>query len=137
MIGWSNCTCASTLRQLQLMKYTLENSYKILDCIKDVGEAWDKLDTDMIHKCFEPVLDIDSYLKQYNEQNNSTLDWPDTNGGEFIEMTPEQSVINMKIDVINDLVKKLNDLTLPGMEVSKSDMENDFNYDVTECNGYD
>ena len=37
--------------------------YSIYDCIKDVAEAWKQLDIKMIPKCFEKVLDIQSYRK--------------------------------------------------------------------------
>ena len=57
----------------KLLEFTWKNShiehpyevflsmYSIYDCIKDVAEAWKQLDTKMIPKCFEKVLDIQSY----------------------------------------------------------------------------
>ena len=50
---------------------TFEKSYTIRDAIEHLGKAWNELPKDLLHKCFEPVFDYMSYLRQYNELNKT------------------------------------------------------------------
>ena len=41
--------------------------YTMKDVLYDIGHAWDRVEKQHIHKCFENLIIPDDYLKQWNE----------------------------------------------------------------------
>ena len=51
-------------------------TYTINDAIMDIGTSWEKIGTQISHKCFEPILDTTQFMKAYNEKNGTAREWP-------------------------------------------------------------
>ena len=45
-----------------------KKTYTIKDAIMDIGIAWDGIDEQLCHKCFENILDTNEFMRHYNEK---------------------------------------------------------------------
>ena len=103
-------------------------TYTIKDAIMDIGASWDNIDDKIIHKCFKPILETDSYIKAYNDKNGTAKEWP---GDSFLGFNPKvEKERKEKANILLDLLMKqiLYSFTLEDIQ---ENIEYDPNQDVS------
>ena len=76
------------------------------DVVYDIGAAWDMVEDQHIHKCFENLISPEDYLNQWNETHSEDLQWPGPNFRGFKNDNSATDRAN-RIQKIKDLVSGL------------------------------
>ena len=116
-------------------------TYTMLDAINDVGQAWDEISPELLHKCFEKVFDIKLYLKLRNKKCNINDDWTGKNFHGFDEESTEITEINKQHieHITNQINIHLNTTVNKEVDdqqklcVTEEDIEADVAYDRHGC----
>ena len=109
-------------------------SYNMRDVIMDIGAAWATIDAKLIHKCFEKLLCLEDYEKQYNERYNVNVQWPGLNfrGFKGTDINTSGAERAQKIqDIVNRLSNKQNHVSIDSDSVQEA-IEYDPNEDLAD-----
>jgi len=113
--------------------------YTMKDVLIDIGHAWDRVEEQHIHKCFEKLIIPDDYLKQWNETHNENLQWPGLNFRGFQDPPNDNSATERadRLKKINELVSGLQTKidTLPETQrvtIDRASVEEAIHYDPND-----
>merc|ERR1739842_200384 len=115
------------------------STYTMKDVLIDIGHAWDRVEEQHIHKCFEKLIIPDDYLKQWNETNEENLQWPGLNFRGFQDPPNDNSATERadRLKKINELVSGLQTKidTLPERQrviIDRASVEEAIHYDPND-----
>ena len=76
-------------------------TYTIKEALMDIGTAWEKIDEQLCHKCYENVLDTEKFMTLYNEQHNTAMSWP----GASFRGFKQDDEIKFKAQLLSNLLE--------------------------------